>query len=89
MEKPYKDIGERLRLIEKAMQLSGADIARRTQGKITPSRWSEYKQGVRQITVENAIILRDLTGATLDYIYTGDISSLPVRLAEAIQNTTP
>jgi transcriptional regulator with XRE-family HTH domain len=84
---PYSDVGARLRRIAKARDLTGAEIARRTENRIPPSHWTEYTQGKRQITVKAAIELHDITGATLDYIYLGDESALPWALLEAMRKT--
>lgn len=77
MKEPYADVGRRLVRLADALDLSGAEIARRTGGQIRPSRWTEYTKGSRLITVENALELHRLCGVTLDYIYRGDESGLP------------
>jgi transcriptional regulator with XRE-family HTH domain len=84
MKEPYQDVGRRLVRLADALGLSGAEIARRTDGQITPSRWTEYTQGKRLITVESALALHLLCGATLDYIYRGDESGLPRRLLDQL-----
>ena len=80
---PYAEVGKRLVKLAQAANLSGISISRLTENRIRPSRWTEYTQGKRQITVEAAIDLCRITGATLDYIYRGDESGLPKRLIEA------
>jgi transcriptional regulator with XRE-family HTH domain len=84
MNEFWQQTGQRLRLIEKALTLNGAKIARMTENRISASRWSEYCKGSRLITVEAALALHEQTGATLDFIYRGDRSGLPQRLVEAI-----
>lgn len=84
MEQPHQETGNRLRRLEAASGLNGARLASLTQNRIRQSRWTEYCQGKRLITVEAALELHKLTGVTLDYIYRGDLSGLPQRLISAI-----
>jgi hypothetical protein len=78
------EAGIRLRSIEKALKLNGAQISRLTRNKIRQSRWTEYCAGERLITVDAALALRDLTGFTLDYIYAGDLASLSQDLRDKL-----
>jgi transcriptional regulator with XRE-family HTH domain len=77
------DIGERLELIREALEFSGAQMAEALHiGEVT---WSQYQSGSRQITVDNAIRLCDISNAllrhpgrlkvTLDFIYRGLVYS--------------
>jgi hypothetical protein len=84
MNEYWLQVGGRLRLIEDALDLSGAKIARMTKNEIRPSRWTEYCKGSRLIHAEAALALYEVTGATLDFIYRGDRSGLPQRLIEQI-----
>lgn len=84
MDTPYKDIGARLEAVAMARDLTGAEITRRSNGKILQSRWTEYTQGSRRITVDAAVLIYQMTGATLDYIYRGDESGLPKSLVERL-----
>jgi transcriptional regulator with XRE-family HTH domain len=84
MEYLYIEEGKRVKMLAVASGLTGTKIARLTNNGIRASRWTEYCQGKRLITVEAAILLSDLTGATLDYIYRGDLSGLPERLRDKI-----
>lgn len=84
MKEPFEDVGRRLVRLSEAVGVIGAEIARRSDGAITPSRWTEYTQGRRLITIEAATSLRRLFGVTLDYIYLGDEAGLPRRLADQL-----
>jgi transcriptional regulator with XRE-family HTH domain len=76
-------IGSRLRLLRKAKglktqlqlaKLIGADI----------SRYNNWETGFRPVPVPFAIKICGFTGATLDYIYRGETSGLPLSLATAL-----
>lgn len=86
MKEPYEDVGRRLVRLAEALELNGAEIARRTDNQIRPSRWTEYTKGSRLITVENALELHRLCGVTLDYIYRGDESGLPQSVTKKLYN---
>ena len=75
-----KNIAKRLLLLREAMGLSGADLCRMTG--FAPNRWSQYESGDRRITLDAATVLCEKFGVTLDWIYRGDESGLPVRLVE-------
>lgn len=79
---PYRGVGARLAKLAAASGYNGADIVRLSGGTIRPSRWSEYLKGERLITVEAAVAVIRITGATLDYIYMGNPSGLPKRLTD-------
>ena len=81
----YVETGLRLQRIETASEKTGAVLARLSNNRIPANRWSEWRQGKRLITIESAIELCGITGVTLDYIYRGDTSGLPLRLAEALR----
>ena len=47
---------------------------------VSQSRWSQYETGLRRITIEIAVRLRNQFGIPLDWIYCGDSAMLPYRL---------
>jgi transcriptional regulator with XRE-family HTH domain len=63
--------------------LSQKDFAARAG--LTQPHYNQVETGVRLIGVRAAIKLCDAHGLTLDWIYRGDPSGLPVRLADAIR----
>lgn len=77
-------IGDRLKLTRKALgytqQFMGHLI-----GASSHSTWNNYEMGKRRISIEHALQLCSATGATLDWIYRGNIASLPADLAAKIQ----
>lgn len=74
-----KAIGGRIKLIRSAMGMTPADFSRLTG--LSSQLISNYETGYRRPDLDKALIIVQKTGATLDYLYLGDTSGLPVRLA--------
>lgn len=55
---------------------------------ISQSNYSQYENGHKRPSVDAAIALCDTYNLTLDWIYRGDPSGLPYKLAAAIQAQT-
>ena len=72
-------IGERIKLIRAAMGMNAADFAR--QVGLSSQTLANYETGYRRPELDKAMLIVQKTGATLDYIYLGDSSGLPMRLA--------
>ncbi|CAH1671889.1 helix-turn-helix transcriptional regulator [Chelatococcus asaccharovorans] len=51
---------------------------------LTQQSWNNYERGRRRIDLDQAFRLCAVTGVTLDWIYFGDRSGLPLRLAQMI-----
>jgi transcriptional regulator with XRE-family HTH domain len=68
-----------------ALELIDADICRGIGVK--PNRWSQYVTGTRRITIEVADKLCDRYNVTLDWIYRGDPSALPLALSKRMDTT--
>ncbi len=49
--------------------------------------YTNWERGERLVEPEDLRKVRDLTGVTSDYIYYGDPSGLPARLARALKAT--
>lgn len=77
-----KSVGRRLEATRKALGLKAADICRAIDCQ--PNRWSQYESGERLITLPIAVKLTEHYGITLDWIYRGDPSGLPMRLHERV-----
>lgn len=86
MSRGIKDIGDRLRLTFAALDVTSAEVCRRTG--ITESQLSQFLGGKnqRRITVDAAYKLRDEFRLTLDWIYDGDPSGLPNSLAAKLRH---
>ena len=77
-------VGKRLEIIRLAK-----DIGTQPQFakilNVSKNRYNNWATGGVLIPVEYAVRIKELTGATLEYIYLGDRSSLPLSLAQSIQ----
>lgn len=80
-----KTLGKRLQLTREALGVRAVDICRALD--IAPNRWSQYENGERPITMAVAVRLCEVYGLTLDWIYRGDPSGLPVRLHQKLSVT--
>jgi transcriptional regulator with XRE-family HTH domain len=69
----------RLRHTREALGLNQREFAMRANLK--PNRYSQYETGARQLTIEAAQRICDEYGVTLDWLFRGDRSTLPHRLA--------
>lgn len=72
-------IGMRLRHIREALGVNQREFALRANLKA--NRYSQYETGARPLTIEAALIICDEYGVTLDWLFRGDRSTLPHRLA--------
>lgn len=78
-----KSIAKRLVALREALGINAADLCRMTG--LAPNRWSQYEGGERRITLDAANVLCDKYGVTLDWIYRGDESGLPIRIIERMR----
>jgi transcriptional regulator with XRE-family HTH domain len=72
-------IGQRLRALRNSLDMDQSSIA--AMVGVTQAAWSQYERGRRQIDIEVAGNVATRFGVTLDWIYRGDPSGLPMRLA--------
>lgn len=75
-------IAARLALGREAHGLSPAELCRLTG--IKPNTYSQYEGAQRRPRLDEAKLLRRHLGYTLDWIYEGDSSGLPHKLASKI-----
>lgn len=75
-----KAIGNRLRFLREAKGVEYQTVMAKLVGA-SQSRYSNWENGIGVIPVEFAVKVCSLTGATLDFIYIGNASSLPMYLA--------
>ncbi|MBR0695978.1 helix-turn-helix domain-containing protein [Bradyrhizobium lablabi] len=83
MSRDVKAIAERLKLTREALGLHQAAFGRLVG--IEPQAINNYETGLRRISVDQAIKICAATGVSLDWIYRGLASGLPVNLATALQ----
>jgi transcriptional regulator with XRE-family HTH domain len=67
------EVGERLRLLQHAVGLTGADMSRLLG--VPTTTWGEWKTGETRIPVHFAAALKRRFGCGLDWIYLDDASS--------------
>jgi transcriptional regulator with XRE-family HTH domain len=75
-------IADRLRVSRLAIQLTPAELCRATG--IAQNTWSQYENAKSRPRLDEARMLRKAFGWTLDWIYEGDPSGLPMKAATAI-----
>lgn len=75
-------IAARLKLGRIALGISPAELCRTTG--IKPNTWSQWENAKGRPGLDEAKTLRRSFGWTLDWIYEGDRSGLPLRVAQAI-----
>lgn len=85
VSRALKDIANRLEMTREALDLTAAELCRRTG--IKPNQWSQFINPAkkRRITLAAAYRLRDEFGLTLDWVYDGDPSGLPNRIIQKIK----
>jgi transcriptional regulator with XRE-family HTH domain len=76
-------IAERLRLTREASGMIQAQFCRIVG--IGQQAWNNYERGERRISIDQALQLCSALGVTLDWIYRGIASGLPIQLAEEIR----
>lgn len=77
-----QDVGVRLQQAINAIGKKPADIAR--MFNMSQGRLSNYARGTRPLDIEFAMNLYARFGITLDFLYLGDMKSLPFELAQRI-----
>jgi transcriptional regulator with XRE-family HTH domain len=78
-----KAIGERLRLLRKTRNISQIQLCEKLG--FTPPAYNNYERGAKRPTPDNALILATFYGATLDYIYTGNLAGVPHLVVQEIE----
>jgi ribosome-binding protein aMBF1 (putative translation factor) len=71
----FIEIGDRLQALREALGISQAELCEEIN--CNKSRWNQYEQGERKITVTIACRLLKEYGASLDWIYENERDKLP------------
>lgn len=79
-------VGRRLRLTRLALQMPRGEFAARAG--IAANTYNQFEHGARLISPGKATALCEEYNLTLDWIYRGDPSGLPYRLAAAVKALT-
>ena len=80
-----EEIGERLRITRAALGHTQATMSRLMGSSTDGQAFGNYETGERRISIDHALALCAKVGLTMDWIYRGNIQSLPAELAEKIQ----
>lgn len=83
MDLETRAISRRLQQMQLALDLSAAALCRQTG--LAQNRYSMYVTGQRRLSLGAAILICDHYGVTLDWLYRGNVSGLPVHLARILQ----
>lgn len=76
------DVGRRLSLVRRALRLNQQEFGSRAG--LSQPQYNQFETGKRRLTIEAAINLCHVYSLTLDYLYRGDPSGLPYKLATTI-----
>lgn len=80
-----EQIGERLRLTRLALGHTQAIMSQLMGSSTGGQAWQNYEAGIRRISLDHALRLCSRIGLTLEWIYRGNMHSLPSDLGEKIQ----
>lgn len=83
-ELPYSpgEVGKRIAALREGLGVHQAEMAR--QIGVLPAELSAWENGVRRPSIAKARPLVDLYGVTLDWLFLGDPSNLPHRIARIV-----
>lgn len=56
---------------------------------MTANAYNQYERGTRHLTVRNAIRIAEVTGVTMDWLYRGEVSGLPLRFIDLARGRSP
>lgn len=79
-----KAVGRRIEAIREAIGVESQRLMAERLG-VDTNRYNNWANGVASIPVPFAIKLCAVSGATLDYVFRGDESGLPLRLITLLQ----
>ena len=87
-ELSWSSVGKRLELLRAAKGIKQQKIFA-DMIKASPGQYNNWALGRQVIPVEFAVKICGITGATLDYIYLGNSSALPMHLVSALNIMPP
>ena len=83
------EIGTRLALTRQALGYTQAMMARLMGSSTAGQAFANYESGLRRISIGHATKLCQTCGLTMDWIYLGQMHSLPPDLRSKIQELLP
>ena len=78
------DVGRRLSLVRRALGLNQLEFG--AKAGLSQPQYHQFESGKRRLTIEAALALCHVYSLTLDYLYRGDPSGLPYKLATTIND---
>ena len=85
-DRSFEAIAQRLVQTRQALGLKQSEFAKRAG--IPINTYNQYEKAVSQPRLDYAYALHDTYGITLDWLYMGDPSGLPYRLAQELFKET-
>ncbi len=82
--RPYEDIAIRLRHVRAVEGMQQQDFAE--SAGLKHSQYKNWESGVYRISLDGALALRKRCGITLEFIYLGDVDSLPMSWRKEISS---
>ncbi len=82
---PHREIGERLRAIRRLTGLSAKDFA--AECGFGETQYANWESGYRRPLPENAAVLVDKFGVTMDFIYLGRDITLPYNIRKELSSS--
>lgn len=84
-DRPYTDIGQRLRAGRKALNLTQTEFAKK--GGFTKSQVSNWEGGAHRPSLDACIAMREKFGLSIDYVVFGNLDALPHRIARLLDTS--
>lgn len=76
-KKRYEQIGQRIREVREAKNLTQLQIAEKLQVPVTATAISLYEKGEREISVDVLAEIAKITGVSVEYLATGKLDTAP------------
>lgn len=80
----FAAIGRRLRALRLVLGKDQKHMS--ALAGVTPQAWSNWENGIRRPSPDQIYKLATSTGITADWVYYGDRSGLPVRIADGLSS---
>lgn len=80
----FAAVGRRLKALRLVLNKDQKHMA--TLAGVTPQAWSNWENGIRRPAPDQIYKLATTTGVTSDFVYYGDRSGLPVRIADGLSS---
>ncbi|CUH68656.1 transcriptional repressor DicA [Thalassovita gelatinovora] len=84
-ERPYTEIGHRLRAARKALGYNQTDFAKRAG--FTKGQVSNWEGGAHRPSLDACIAMRETYGLSIDFIIFGNMDALPHKIAKLLESS--